>query len=191
MVRPAEGAMNNRLRRVLGLGLLVLLAVHVRLVQQGPWVLLAVCDTAAAATALGLLCGWPRVVDLALVFQVSVGFPAFVVGVLTTFVPIVTSVAVHLLPMMAGGLALFLGRRGLPRPAALQTFAAYVATLGASLVAPPALNLNLLHGVWPPVAGLFPGRAAYHAIVHGLLPLAALLAGEAGLRRLVAHRLHR
>ena len=116
MVRPAEGAINDRLRRVLGLGLLVLLAVHVRLVQQGPWVLLAVCDTAAAATALGLLCGWPRVVDLALVFQVSVGFPAFVVGVLTTFVPIVTSVAVHLLPMMAGGLALFLGRRGLPGP---------------------------------------------------------------------------
>jgi hypothetical protein len=183
--------MNDKVERVLGLALLLLLVVHVTLVHEGPWVLLAACDTAAVATGLGLLCGWRRLVALALVFQVSVGFPAFLVGVSTTFVPIVTSVAVHLLPMIAGGLAVIRGSRRLPPRAALATFLAYVGVLVASLAAPAALNLNLLHAIWPPVARLFPGRVAYHAVVHGLVPLAALVAGETGLRRLVLHRVHR
>jgi hypothetical protein len=174
--------MSEARARAVGIALLALLAVHVAVNREGPWVLLAACDLAAAATGVGLACGWHRAVAVALVFQLSVGFPSFLVGVFTTYRPNVTSVGIHLLPLVAGGLAV--RRRGLPRHAAVMAFAAFVVALLLSYaLPPPEINVNLVRTVWPPLASVFPSKAAYAVVFLGAGPLLLLSLGESALRR--------
>jgi hypothetical protein len=167
--------------RPIGVGLLSILAVHACVHPDGPWVLLASCDVAAAATAIGLTLGWHRIVGVAFLFQVAVGMPAFLVGLITTYVPTATGVAIHLLPPAAG--ALTVTRRGLPRFAPLIAFSVYLLVLASSYrFAPPSLNVNLVHQVWPPLARLYPIRILYSGFFLGG-PLLLLVVGELGLRR--------
>jgi len=143
-------------------------------------VLLSSCDVAALGTALGLLFGWARVVGVAFLFQVAVGLPAFVVGLFTTFHPNVTSFGVHTLPVLAGGW--LVGRRGLPRGAAVAAFVVNAAVLVASYyLAPPELNLDLLRQFWSPVARALPSPVAYYGAFMGAV-LEALVLGELGTR---------
>jgi hypothetical protein len=165
-----------------GVALLGLMTVHVATRPEHAWVLLAACDVAALATAAGLLLGWERALGASLVFQIAVGLPVFAVGLCTTYPANLTGIAIHIVPPVLGWVAL----RGhaLPRRCARDAWLGYVASIGVTyLVAPPPeLNINFTTAVWPPLAHVFPGRAAFLA---ALLAVAAVLLwlGERGLER--------
>jgi hypothetical protein len=168
------------------LAFLAMMVVHVLVRPEGGWVLLATCDVAALATALGVLVGWHRPVAAAFVFQVAIGLPAFAVGLCTTYELNPTGVAVHVVPAVLGAIAV--ARRGLPRGAALHAFAGYTATFVAGyLVAPPALNVNFASYVWPPLAGVFSSRAAFWAALFAATALLLVL-GELVIRRIAGDR---
>ena len=138
--------------RAAGAGLLVLLAVHPLLRPEGGWALLSTCDLAAFATAIGLLTGRHRWVAAAFVFQLAVGLPALILGMLTTYHANFTGIAVHVAPLVIGGV--LVRRDGMPRGSALIAWVGQVGSLVlAAAIAPVALNINMATIVWPPVAG--------------------------------------
>jgi hypothetical protein len=164
------------------LAFLAMMVVHVIVRPEGGWVLLATCDVAALATALGVLAGWHRPVAVAFVFQAAIGLPAFAVGLCTTYELNPTGVAVHVVPAVLGGIAV--ARHGLPPRAALHAFLGYAATFFAGyLVAPPALNVNFASFVWPPLAGVFDSRATFWVALFAATGL-LLAIGELVIRRL-------
>jgi hypothetical protein len=170
--------------RAVGLFLLLLMIAHtVTHPDRGVWVLLSACDVATLATAIGLVAGWRKAVGVAFLFQISIGLPAFFVGLAThTYTPNTTSVAIHLLPPLAGGWSV--RRTGLPPHALATALLTYGLVVAASfLFSPPALNVNLVFTVWPPIRRLASGRLAGLILFHGVGPLILLSVGEAALRR--------
>lgn len=170
--------------RTIGLLLLLLMVAHtVTHPDRGAWVLLSACDVATLATAIGLVAGWQKAVAVAFLFQMSIGLPAFFAGLVThTYTPNATSVAIHLLPPLAGGWAV--RRTGLPPHALAAALLTYGLVVAASfLFSPPALNVNLVFTVWPPIRRLASGRLVGLALFHGVGPLILLSVGEAALRR--------
>jgi len=164
------------MKRAAGIALLALMAIHASVRPEGGWVLIAACDLAAIATAIGLVAGWHRWVATAFVFQLAVGLPLLVVGFFSTYKPNVTGIAIHVVPLVLGGLEV--GRRGLPRYSAL---AAWLGAAGANLLArafaPDGLNLNFAARVWTPLAGtltLLRFQLALFALVGVLLAIAEL-----------------
>lgn len=150
--RGREGCGPHARERAAGIGLLVLLAVHPFLRPEGGWALLSTCDVAAFATAIGLLTGWHRWIAAAFVFQLAIGLPAMILGMLTTYHANVTGIAVHVVPLVIGGVLVY--RHGMPQKSALIAWAAQLGTLVLSAAfAPAALNINFATIVWPPVAG--------------------------------------
>lgn len=173
------------MRRVAGLALLGLLAVHPWLRPEGGWALLSACDLAAFATAVGLIAGVDRVVATAFVFQVAVGLPALAIGMLTTYRWNSTGVALHLIPILLGGVVV--ADHGVPPRAALFAWLGYAASLVvATLVVPEQLNINFSSQVWAPMADAFSLRA-YQAFLLVLVG-GLLAAGSLMIRRLVALR---
>lgn len=170
------------MRRAAGVALLALLAVHPFLRPEGGWALLSTCDLAAFATAVGLLAGWHRFVAAAFVFQLSVGMPSMILGIFTTYNWNVTGIAVHVVPLVIGGV--LVRRHGVPRRSGLYAWIGYTASVAlAAAIAPPLLNINFATIVWPPVAGTFSliqFQAALVALVGVLLVL-----GELGTRAVV------
>ena len=148
---------------------------HVAVRPEHAWVLLASCDVAALATAAGLLFGSERCLGAALVFQIAVGMPAFAVGLCTTYPANVTGIAIHVVPLVFGAVAL--GGRALPRGAAAIAWIGYVVTvLGTYLVAPPPeFNINFTTAVWPPLARAFPGGSGRAIFFLGLFAVAAVV----------------
>jgi hypothetical protein len=169
--------------RTMGAGLLLLMAAHLAThPERGPWLLLSTCDIATLATAIGLVVGWHQAVGVAFLFQIAMGLPAFFGGLLTAvYAPNATSVAIHLLPPVAGGWAV--ARRGLPRHATALAFTVCGLAIVASLFSPPALNVNLVFEIWPPVHRLFPSRLAGLLVYHGVGPLILLSSTEVALRK--------
>jgi hypothetical protein len=170
--------------RAAGLFLLALMAAHTAAhPDRGAWVLLSACDIASLATALGLLAGWRGVVGVAFLFQIAISLPAFFVGLATaTYAPNATSVAIHLLPPVAGGWVV--ARSGLPRRATAIALAVYLLAVLASLAfSPPALNANLVFTVWPPLQRRVGSRVVGLMLFHGIGPLVLLSIGEVALRR--------
>jgi len=164
-----------------GIALFGLMIVHAVLRPEHAWVLLATCDVAALSTAAGLVFGWERWLAAALVFEVSIGLPAFAIGLCTTYPFNVTGVAIHVVPPILGTAA-FVGR-ALPRHATVIAWIGYVATVLVSyVVAPPAeFNINFTTSVWPPLARTFPGRAEFYAVLFAIAALVLWL-GARGLK---------
>jgi len=174
---------NARLERAAGAALAALLVVHVVLRPEHGWVLLWGCDASAAAIALGLLIRAHRLFAAGAVFQIAIGVPAFLVGLVTTYVPNVTGVGVHTLPPIIGGLVI--ARRGLPGRPAIAAAAAYLGLLCASyLFAPVAQNINFVRAVFPPLAPLFSSLLGFW-LFHVTAASIVLLLGQGLLRRLV------
>ena len=173
------------MRRAAGIGLLALLAVHPFLRPEGGWALLSTCDLAAFVTALGLLTGWHRWIAAAFVFQLSVGMPAMILGMFTTYHWNVTGIAVHVVPLVIGGV--LVRRHGLPRKSALIAWIGYAGSVVlAAAIAPPLLNINFATIVWPPLSKTFTlleFQATLIALVGVLLVL-----GELGTRAVVSRR---
>jgi hypothetical protein len=176
--------MTARARRVAGAALVLLLALHVALRPEQGWVLLSTCDLAAIATAVGLLVGSRRVVGAALVFELAIGIPAFVLGLFTTYPLNVTGVAIHVLPPLAG--LAYAAREGLaPRSAWLAWIVVLAGYVAARAIAPTELNINFATATWPPLERVLPSPLVFAALVLGG-QLVLLLAGELAVRRLVA-----
>ncbi len=173
------------MKRAIGILLLALMVVHACLRPQGVWVLLATCDLAALATGFGLVFHQHRLVASALLFQLAIGFPSLVVGMLTTYDTNLTGVAIHVVPLAIG--AVMVAREGLPPRSALFAWLGYaVSIVLAYALAPAVHNINFTASGWPPLAHSM-SVATFHAIV---LVIIGLLIGLAslGVRALLAGR---
>jgi hypothetical protein len=142
------------------LGVLVLLAVGLHALTKADNGKLAemlwACHVATSVIGLGLLAGAPRVVAIGFLFHAAIGCPAYLVDLVVSRTTTPTSVLVHVLPLTFGGLSV--RRSGLPPRAPLIAWLFYLALQPVSFVlTDPALNVNLAHAVWEPIAGLVPG----------------------------------
>ncbi len=180
--------MSTALRRVTGILLLALMAVHSTLRPEGHWVLLSACDIAAIGTGLGLVLGSHRLIATTFLFELAVGLPAMTLGLFTTYEANVTGIAVHLVPLVLG--AIVVARDGLPRRTWLLAWIGFAcAMLLAYAVVPAKLNLNFANVVWPPLARTFTlpmFQGALLALVAALLVLAELTVRALVKRRAVS-----
>lgn len=157
------------------------MVAHVARLPEHGWVLLWGCDASTTAIAIGLLFGAYRLFAAGALFHISVGVPAFIVGLATTYVPTITGIGVHTLPPLIGGLVI--ARRGLPAWTALAAAAGYVGLVSASyLVAPATENINYARAVFPPLARAFPSLLLFW-LVHLTAVAIALLLMQTLLRR--------
>ena len=168
--------------RWLGWGILVTLALYAA--SRGPLLpeMLWSCHAATALVGLGLVLGSRRLVAAGFLFHAALGFPGFLLLVAAKQWFSAASAWVHVLPLVAGGA--YLQGRELPRATVLHSWLILPVMLPISYwLTPAALNVNLSHGPWGPVAGYFPNRWVFYAAL-GAVNLAALVLMRAILNRL-------
>jgi len=114
-----------------------------------------VCHVASLMLAIGLLTGRQRLIAAGFLMHLAWGAPSYLLDAIATRATTVTSALVHLLPLVAGALAV--AANGWPRGIVLPTwiFFSFWVPL-CYLATPPALNVNLAHAPWPPLAALLP-----------------------------------
>jgi hypothetical protein len=175
--------MFDRRHRWLGWGILATLALYA--VSRGPLLpeMLWSCHMATALVGLGLVAGSRRMVAAGFLFHAALGFPGFLLLVAAKQWFSAASAWVHLLPLLAGGA--YLCGRELERLTVLHSWLILPVMLPISYwLTPAALNVNLSHGPWGPVAAYFPSRWIFYAAL-GLVNLAALALMRAILNRWV------
>src|SRR5262249_51911805 len=141
------------------------------------------CHVASALIGAGILLSLTRPVAVGLLFQVSIGIPAYLLDAISSGTTTPSSVAVHLVPPLLG----FLSLRRAPYPPRcwLYALALFLAMqLVSYLATPPSLNVNVSHAPWPPFDRIFPAMWSYSAF-NAALALILLLAGDALLRRVL------
>ncbi len=145
--------------------------------------LLWLCHVASALMAVGLLASVRWLVALGFLIHVGMGMPAFLVDVVFGQErPSPTSWLVHLLPLVAGVVAL--RHTGLPPRTWVAAWGTVLAMLVVSiLLTPPALNINLVHEAWGPTKAVLPGIWPVR-IFHALEALVLLFAAEQVLQHL-------
>jgi hypothetical protein len=172
------------MRRASGGVLLAALALHALVTKlphgQLPEMLYA-CHVATAVMAIGLLANRPALAGVGFLFHLSIGFWAYLLDLCAARTTTPTSVLVHVLPLVFGFREL--RRTALPRWTPFAAFGLFAILLPVSYFAtPPALNVNLSHRPWPPVARFMPGLwITWAANLTGAL--VCLLLGDALLRR--------
>jgi hypothetical protein len=174
--------MSDRRYRWLGWGILASLALYAA--SRGPRLpeMLWSCHVATALVGLGLVMGSRRMVAAGFLFHAALGFPGFVLLVAAKQWFSAASASVHVLPLAAGG-AYSRGRE-LPRATILHSWLILPLMMPISYwLTPAALNVNLSHGPWGPVAAYFPNRWVFY-IGLGAVNLAALVLMRAILNRL-------
>ncbi|MGH9602396.1 MAG: hypothetical protein ACRD24_08390 [Terriglobales bacterium] len=145
------------------------------------------CHWASLLIGLGLLAGSRSAVSAGLLFHLTLGIPAWLLGLLLTRELYPTSVLVHSLPP-AVALLYLRDLADLPPYLALRAWVLHPAALAVSArFALPELNVNMAHQAWPPLAHLFPGLASFHVAAVSL-SLMMLLLMERALKRWLAER---
>lgn len=170
--------------RWLGWGILATLALYA--VSRGPLLpeMLWSCHMATALVGLGLVLGSRRMVAAGFLFHAALGFPGFLLLVAAKQWFSAASAWVHVLPLLAG--AAYLRGRELQRATVLHSWLILPVMLPLSYwLTPAALNVNLSHGPWEPVAAHFPSRWIFY-VALGAVNLAALALMRALLNRLWA-----
>jgi hypothetical protein len=128
--------------------------------------MLWVCHVASLVLAIGLLAGRHALVAVGLLMHLSWGAPAYLLDVIATRSTTVTSVLVHALPLGAGLAAV--AAHGWPRGLVLRAWLFFFPWVPLCYVATdPALNINLAHAPWPPLAAVLPGLWASWAFNAG------------------------
>src|ERR1051325_8184251 len=118
--------------------------------------MLWVCHVASLVLAIGLLARRQALVAAGLLLHLAWGAPAYLLDAIATRSTTVTSVLVHVLPVVTGLWAV--RARGWPRGVALPAWIFFALWIPVSFVATvPALNVNLAHAPWPPLARVLPG----------------------------------
>jgi hypothetical protein len=176
------------IERALGIALLAALVLHAATKgQERLPELLWLCHVASALLAVGLLASVRWLVALGFLIHVGMGMPAFLIDVLFGQErPSPTSWLVHLLPLVAGGVALW--RTGLPRRTWLAAWGTVLVMLVVSILAtPPALNINLVHEAWGPTKELLPGVWPVR-LFHALEALVLLFGAEQVLQHIHRRR---
>jgi hypothetical protein len=149
------------------------------------------CHWASAAIALGLLAGSRATVAAGLLFHLSLGIPAWLLGVLFTGEVHPTSVLVHSLPPLTAALYLR-GLEALPPYTWLRAWVMHPAAIAVSeRFARPELNVNMAHEPWPPLAHLFPNLHLFHLAAISLSLLLLLLMNRAMERWLAERKVSR
>jgi hypothetical protein len=173
--------------RVLGLALVGALALHTVSKDAGYWQeMFWLCHVATAAMALGLLAGWHRVVAGGFILHVGFGTVGWLLDVAATRDTTLSSVLVHLLPLTAG--VSEVRRKGWPSGVVLPSWLFYSAwVLSCHWTTDPALNVNMAHGAWGPIAHLMGGVWLSGAFNSAIL-LGTFFVADAVLRRLSRSR---
>jgi len=184
--------------RWLGLAVMVALAAHAWGWRDHLAVMLWSCHVASLVLAMGLLMNWPWAVGAGFLFHLAIGLPAWAIEVAVTrgtfgapqidWQTLGTSILLHVLTPVAG--VIYVWRRGLKqaRRSVLLAWALYLAMLAISRwLTPPAMNVNLAHAVWGPVAGGFPSLLLFHVAGAGVA-LAALTIAAIGMGAVVPRR---
>jgi hypothetical protein len=164
--------MNRTGYRWLGWGILATLALYAA--SRGPLLpeMLWSCHAATALVGLGLVLNSRRMVAAGFLFHAALGFPGFLLLVVARQWFSAASAWVHLLPLLAG--AAFLRGREIERLTILHSWLILPLMLPLSYwLTPAALNVNLSHGPWEPVAAYFPARWVFY-LGLGAVNLAAL-----------------
>ena len=144
--------------------------------------MLWVCHVASLVLAVGLIAGRQPLVAAGLLLHLAWGAPAYLLDAIATRSTTVTSALVHVLPIVTGMVAV--RARGWPRGIAVRAWIFFALWIPVSYVATdPALNVNLAHAPWPPLARLLPGVWSGWAFNLGSSLLLFLLVDRA-LRRL-------
>ncbi len=146
--------------------------------------LLWLCHVASALMALGLLAGVHRLVAAGFLLHVGFGTVGWVLDVLATRETTPSSVLLHLLPLVIG--AIELKRKGWPQDVVLPAWLFFTAwVLMSRWMTDPALNVNLSHAAWGPLAELTGGVWVAGAL-NALSMLGGFLLANGVLRRLTA-----
>jgi hypothetical protein len=130
------------------------------------------CHVASLLIATGILTRQIWLVAVGTVFHMAVGIPAYALDVIMLQQTTVTSVLVHVVPPLAGFLALR-AEASWPRWTPMAAVALYVALIPLSRwLTEPSLNVNLAFAPWPPFATVstspwitWLGNVAWMAIV--------------------------
>lgn len=156
--RPVKPLRNERgLIRCLSVSAIVVsLALHaVTKGRANLQEMLWVCHVASLIIAIGIFFHAPRLTASGFLFHVALGLPGYLMDVIATGATTPTSMVVHLVPPIAGGMELW--RRGFPNGVVLPCAMLYPILVAISYVATdPALNVNLAYAPWPPVAKILP-----------------------------------
>jgi hypothetical protein len=171
--------------RMLGLMLMGAFALHAASkgathLQEMLWM----CHVATALMAVGLLAGWHRLTAAALLLHVGFGTASWVLDLVVTRQTTPSSVLVHVLPLVAGGLEV--RRRGWPGGLVLPTWLFFTGwVIFCRWTTDPALNVNLSHSAWGPLADMMGGLWLSWAF-NAAAMLAGFLLADTALRRLTA-----
>lgn len=148
--------------KVGALALLVVLGIHIGAKIEGGllWEMLWSCNVTALLVAIGVLVDRREVVSVGWLTFVAVGFPLWIldqaVGATTTW----PSAAAHMLTPAVG--FVYVRRAGLWRHSVTTAFVLHVLLVVLSMTfTPAALNVNMTHEVWPPLADWFPNIWVY------------------------------
>lgn len=171
--------------RLMGVVLLGVFALHastkdVAHLQEMLWL----CHLGTVVMAIGLIAGWHRFVVAGFLVHLGCGTMGWILDALATHATTVTSVLAHLLPLTFG--ALQVRRKGWPSGVVLPAwlfFSAWV--LSCHWVTDPALNVNLSHAAWGPLAHVIGGVWISGVLNSGLM-LCGFLLVNAVMRRLTA-----
>lgn len=143
--------------RVLGLALLGAFVLHAvskdaAHLQEMFWL----CHVATALMTIGLLAGWHRMVAGGFLFHLGFGTLAWVLDVVTTGATTFSSVLIHLLSLVAG--AIEVKRKGWPSGVVFPTWLFLsLWVVSCHWTTAPALNVNLAHEPWGPLAHMMGG----------------------------------
>lgn len=142
--------------RWVGIGLFAVLVAHAffeKLPSNLLYEMLYACHVATAVLAVGVLLKKKEFVIFGFSFHLGAGSWGYLFDLCATRTTTWTSVLVHVAPLVVGFAEV--RRSGLPRWAPWISFA-FLASMVvfAYYFTPPALNVNLAHRPWPPVASL-------------------------------------
>ena len=173
--------------RALGLALLGAFVLHAALkdaahLQEMFWL----CHVATMLMVIGLLAGWHRMVAGGFLFHVGFGTLGWVLDVVTTRVTTFSSVFIHVLTLVAG--VVEVRRKGWPDGVVFPTWLFLsLWVLSCHWATDPALNVNLAHEAWGPLAHMM-GGVWLSGLFNSAFMLGSFVLSNAALRWLMRPR---